>query len=245
EDNNTGYLASNRKGSDNLYAFVRKENPRMFTVEGDVRDKNTKELLPGAIVSLYDENEVLIGQLVVSETGDYTFNSEPNKRYRIEAEKDFYISKIEYIETLDDGRIKFNIELEIESYDDAEEIIVTKDDGLVYIQLENIYFDFNKSEIKTEAARTLDVLVEIMKKYPRMEVELGAHTDSRASETYNLRLSNDRALAATEYLAANGINKKRLRSVGYGERVPLIKCGENCTEEEHSINRRVEFIVTK
>jgi outer membrane protein OmpA-like peptidoglycan-associated protein len=245
EDNNTGYLASNRKGSDNLYSFVRKENPRKFTVEGDVRDKNTKELLPGAIVSLYDENEVLIGQLVVSETGDYTFNSEPNKRYRIEAERDFYISKTEYIETLDDGRIRFNIELEIESYDDAEDIIITKGDGLVYIQLENIYFDLNKSEIKADAARTLDVLVEIMKKYPRMEVELGAHTDSRASDAYNLRLSNDRAQAATEYLVANGINKKRLRSIGYGERVQLIKCGRDCTEEEHSINRRVEFIITK
>lgn len=245
EDTNTGYLASNRKGTDNLYSFVRRENPRKFTVEGDVRDKNTKELLPGAIVSLYDENDVLIGQLVVSETGDYTFNSEPNKRYRIEAERDFYISKTEYIETLDDGRIKFNIELEIESYDDAEEIIVTKDDGLVYIQLENIYFDLNKSEIKADAARTLDVLVEIMKKYPRMEVELGAHTDSRASDMYNLRLSNDRALAATEYLVANGVSKKRLRSIGYGERVQLIKCGRDCTEEEHSINRRVEFIITK
>lgn len=244
-EKNTGYFASNRKGNDNLYSFIRIENPRRFTVDGEVRDKNTKELLPGTIVSLYDEDNNLIGQIVVGENADYTFNSEPNKKYRIEAERDFYASKTAYIETLDDGRIRFTIELEIESYDDAEEIIVTKDDGLVYIQLENIYFDLNKWDIKDEAASTLNVLVEIMKKYPRMEVELGAHTDSRASEDYNLRLSNSRANAAVDYLTANGINRNRLRSFGFGERKPLINCGTDCTEEEHSINRRVEFIVRK
>jgi len=244
-EKNTGYFASNRKGNDNLYSFVRKENPRRFTVDGEVRDKNTKELLPGTIVSLYDENDNLIGQIVVGENADYTFNSEPNKKYRIEAERDFYASKTAYIETLDDGRIRFTIELEIESYDDAEEIIVTKNDGLVYIQLENIYFDLNKWDIDADAAITLNVLVDIMKKYPRMEVELGAHTDNRASDAYNLRLSNNRANAAVDYLANNGINRKRLRSIGFGERVPLVNCGTDCTEEEHSINRRVEFIVRK
>ncbi|WP_188360911.1 OmpA family protein [Flavobacterium orientale] len=245
EDVNIGYLASNRKGTDNLYAFVRTENERKFTVEGEVRDKNSKALLPGTIVSLYDENDQLIGQLVVGENADYTFNSEPNKRYRIEAERDFYASKTDYIETLDDGRVRFTIELEIESYDDAEEIIITKDDGLVYIQLENIYFDLNKWDIKTQAASTLDVLVDIMKKYPRMEVELGAHTDSRASDAYNLRLSQNRATATLEYLVANGISRSRMRSKGYGERVPLIPCGDNCNEEQHAINRRVEFIILK
>lgn len=245
EETNIGYLASNRKGTDNLYSFVRTENERKFTVEGEVRDKNTKALLPGTIVSLYDENDQLIGQLVVGENADYTFNSEPNKRYRIEAERDFYASKTEYIETLDDGRVRFTIELEIESYDDAEEIIITKDDGLVYIQLENIYFDLNKWDIKPQAASTLDVLVDIMKKYPRMEVELGAHTDSRASDAYNLRLSQNRATATLEYLVSNGISRNRMRSKGYGERVPLIPCGDTCTEEQHSINRRVEFIILK
>jgi peptidoglycan-associated lipoprotein len=241
----TGYFSSNRKGSDNLYAFTRKENPRKFFVEGEVRDINTKQLLPGSIVTLYDMQDNLIGQLVVGETGDYVFNTEPNTRYRIEAERDFYASKTEYIETLDDGRVRFNIELQIESYDDAEEIIVTKDDGLVYIQLENIYFDLDKWDIKPEAARTLDVLVDLMKKYPRMEVELGAHTDNRASDAYNLRLSNNRAVAAVDYLVENGVARRRLRSKGYGERVPLIDCKEQCTEADHSINRRVEFIILR
>jgi outer membrane protein OmpA-like peptidoglycan-associated protein len=84
-----------------------------------------------------------------------------------------------------------------------------------------------------------------MKKYPRMVIELGAHTDSRASDAYNLRLSHNRAASTLEYLVSNGIERIRMRSKGYGERIPLINCGENCSEVEHSINRRVEFIVLK
>ncbi|MDR6966732.1 outer membrane protein OmpA-like peptidoglycan-associated protein [Flavobacterium arsenatis] len=245
EADSLGYFSSNRDGGDDLFAFERSINPRRFTVEGDVRDKNTKELLPGTVVKLYDDQDKLIVQIVVGKDADYVFNSEPNKKYKIVAERDFYASKVIDFETKDDGQIRFNIELEIESYEDAEEIIVKKDDGLVYIELENIYFDFNKWEIKPEAANTLNVLVDIMKKYPRMEIELGAHTDSRASDVYNLRLSHNRANAALEFLVKNGINKTRIKSKGYGKRVQLIKCGDDCTETEHSINRRCEFIILK
>ncbi len=245
KDSDKGYLASNREGSDNLYAFTRKDNERRFIVEGDVRDKHTKELLPGTTVTLYDENDVLVGQMVVGSSAEYVFNTTPNTKYKIEGHRALYIPTIEEFSTDDDGRIVFSIELEIESYDDAEDIVVTKDDGYVYIELENIYFDLNKSDIKPQAARTLNVLVDLLNKYPRMEIQLGAHTDSRASEEYNLRLSNRRANSALEYLVENGINRKRLRAKGYGETKPLVDCGGNCSEEEHSINRRVEFQILK
>ena len=78
-----------------------------------------------------------------------------------------------------------------------------------------------------------------------MEIEIGAHTDSRATDMYNLLLSNKRAKSTLEYLVANGISRKRLRSKGYGESVQLVKCGNACTEQEHSINRRCEFIILK
>lgn len=240
-----GYLASNREGSDNLYAFTRADNERRFIVEGDVRDKHTKALLPGTTVTLYDENNILIGQMVVGSTAEYIFNTKPNTKYIIEGHRALYIPTIEEFYTDDDGRIVFSIELEIESYDDAEDIVVTKDDGYVYIELENIYFDLNKSDIKTQAAKTLNVLVNLLNKYPRMEIQLGAHTDSRASEEYNLRLSNRRANSALEYLVENGINRTRLRSKGFGETKPLVDCGGNCSEEEHSINRRVEFLIIR
>lgn len=245
EKTNKGYLSSNRKGSDNLYSFKRVENESRYVVEGEVKDKNTHDFLPGTQVTLYDENDKLIGQMVVGATADYVFNTEPNKKYRIEAVKDFYIPHSETFTTNEDGKLRYTIELFMECYDDAEEIITKRQDGKVQIVLENIYFDLNKWDIKPEAATVLNVLVDLLKKYPEMEVELGAHTDSRASYTYNMILSNKRAASALEYIARNGIKRRRLSSRGYGESVPLIKCGDQCTEQQHSINRRCEFIILK
>jgi outer membrane protein OmpA-like peptidoglycan-associated protein/Tol biopolymer transport system component len=244
EADSLGYFSSNRDGGDNLYSFVREENGRKYAVEGFVRDLNSKELLPGTTVTLYDDEEKLIGQLVVGEDANYVFNTEPNKKYKIVAERDFYITKEVDFETNEDGIVRYNIELEIESYLDAEKRLVKKDDGIMYLQLENIYFDYDKWDIKPEAAVVLQELIDVMKKYPRMEVELGAHTDSRASDIYNLRLSNKRAVSALEFLVENGISRTRLKAKGYGKRVPLINC-TNCSEAEHAVNRRCEFKILK
>ena len=105
----------------------------------------------------------------------------------------------------------------------------------------------NKWDILPDAARILNVLVDLLNKYPEMEIEIDAHTDSRASEMYNILLSNRRAASTLEYLVKNGIKRKRLRSRGFGETTPLVKCASTriCTEEEHSINRRCEFIILK
>ena len=136
--------------------------------------------------------------------------------------------------------------MKVESYYDAEDIINKKDDGTVFIELENIYFDLDKWNIKPQAAQVLDVLVGLLKKYPYMEIQIGSHTDTRASAVYNLRLSNKRAASALEYLVQNGIARKRLRSIGYGETKPLIICPKNdCTEAEHATNRRCTFMILK
>ncbi len=240
-----GFFASNRDGLDKLYAFSRIENKRTFIVVGDVRDKNTKEILPGTKVTLLNEDGSIADELIVGEDGKYRFNTEPNKVYSIEGYRDFYIPTIEEFNTNEEGKVEYNIELEIESYDDAEEIVVTKTDGYIYIELENIYFDLDKWNIKPQASKTLDVLVNLLKKYPRMEIQLGAHTDSRSSDEYNLILSENRAKSTLDYLVSNGINKSRLQSKGFGESQPLVDCGDNCTEDIHAINRRCEFIILK
>lgn len=245
EKKNLGYFSSNRKLGDALYSFTRTENQERYVVQGDVRDKNTQNLLPGTLVSLYDENNILIGQMIVGGDADYVFATEPNKKYRIEAMRDFYIPHSEEFMTNEDGKLRYTIEMFMECYDDAEEIITKRQDGKVQIVLENIYFDLNKWNIKPDAERILNVLVDLLKKYPEMEIEMGAHTDSRASDYYNIMLSNKRAASTLEYLVSNGIKRKRLRSKGYGETVPLVRCGNACTEQEHSINRRCEFIILK
>jgi outer membrane protein OmpA-like peptidoglycan-associated protein len=195
---------------------------------------------------LYDAAGNLIEEVVVGKDGSFLFNTEPNKKYKIIAFKDFYIPYEAEFETIANQKIYLELEMKVESYYDAEDIINKQADGTVLIELENIYFDLDKWDIKPQAAGVLNVLVGLLKKYPYMEIEIGAHTDSRASDMYNLRLSNRRAASALEYLVQNGIDRKRLQSKGYGETKPLILCPNNdCTPAEHATNRRCNFMILK
>jgi len=242
---NTGYLSSNRSGEDNIYTFQRVENERTYIIEGLVTDKVTGEILPNTTVTLFDEDGNVISEVIVGEDGKYLLTTKPNQKYSVEGYQPKYIPQVEFFDTNDKGNIEFNIQLEIESYKDAEEIVTDDEDGNTFIELENIYFDFAKWDIKPQAARTLDVLVDLLKKYPRMEIQLGAHTDSRSTFEFNMDLSEKRARATLEYMVQNGISRERLTSKGYGETKPLVPCGDNCTETEFSINRRCEFLILK
>jgi peptidoglycan-associated lipoprotein len=246
EKKDQGYFASNRTGDDNLYTFIREENKLQYLVEGEVRDMKSMQLLPGSTVKLYDEAGNLLEEIIVGKDGSFTFNTEPNKKYKIMAFKDFYIPAEATFDTSQKGKVYIDLQMKVESYYDAEDIINKKEDGTVLIELENIYFDLDKWNIKPQAAEVLNVLLGILKKYPYMEIEIGSHTDSRASDMYNLRLSNKRAASALEYLVKNGIERRRLRSIGYGETKPLIICPKNdCTEAEHASNRRCTFMILK
>src|SRR5690606_3634403 len=119
--------------------FKRTEATTGHLVEGIVRDKTTKELLPGTTVTLYDEAGTVVGQMVVGQKADYLFNTKPNTKYRLEAVKDFYIPHSEEFTTNAEGRLRYTIELFVENYDEAEEIITRREDGRVQIVLENIY----------------------------------------------------------------------------------------------------------
>lgn len=242
---NTGYLSSNRSGSDNIYTFERISTERIYTIEGVVTDKVTGKILPNTTVTLFDEDGNVVDEQIVDENGRYQLNTKPNQNYSVEGFQPKYIPQIEFFDTNDKGNIEFNIELEIESYKDAEEIVTDDAEGNTFIELENIYFDFAKWDIRPQAANTLDVLVALLVKYPRMEIQLGAHTDSRSTFEFNMDLSEKRARATLEYLVENGISRERLTSKGYGETKPLVPCGDNCTETEFSINRRCEFLILK
>jgi outer membrane protein OmpA-like peptidoglycan-associated protein len=241
----TGYVSSNRSGIDNIYTFERISTDRVYYIEGLVTDKVSGKLLPNTTVTLFDEEGNIISEMITGEDARYKLETEPNRSYSVEGFQPKYIPELEFFDTNDSGNIEFNIELEIESYKDAEEIVTDDEYGNTFIELENIYFDFAKWDIKPQAARTLDVLVDLLKKYPRMEIQLGAHTDSRAGFEFNMDLSQKRAQATLEYLVDNGISRTRLTSKGYGETKPLVPCGDDCTEIEFSINRRCEFLILK
>jgi len=119
-------------------------------------------------------------------------------------------------------------------------------EGTIII-LEDLFYDFNKSAIRSREARALEGLSKLMHRYPSMEIELGAHTDSRGSGEYNLKLSLKRADSAKEFLVQQGIAAHRVKTFGYGETRLRNHCGDgvSCDESEHEFNRRTEVKVTR
>ena len=114
------------------------------------------------------------------------------------------------------------------------------------IQIQNIYYDFDKWDIRPDAAKRLDNVVILMRDNPGLSVELGSHTDSRGNDQYNETLSQKRAIAAVEYIISEGIDSARITAKGYGEKVLKNRCknGVECSEEEHQQNRRTELRIT-
>jgi outer membrane protein OmpA-like peptidoglycan-associated protein len=109
-----------------------------------------------------------------------------------------------------------------------------------------IYFDFDKSDIRVEAAIDLEKILDVMNQYPSMKLDIRSHTDSRGTSKYNEALSDRRAKSTINWLIKNGVAKNRLTGKGYGENLLVNKCsdGVQCTEEEHQLNRRSEFLIT-
>jgi outer membrane protein OmpA-like peptidoglycan-associated protein len=119
-----------------------------------------------------------------------------------------------------------------------EQIILEKP-----IALDNIYYDLDKSDIRTDAAKELDKLVTTMNDNPEVSIELSSHTDARADNDYNMNLSQRRAQSAVNYIVSQGIEQGRLVARGYGETRLIIADAQ--TEDEHQVNRRTEFKVTR
>ena len=118
-------------------------------------------------------------------------------------------------------------------------------DPIIYdkeIIIPNIYYDFEKWDIRSDAEGPLDSLTTILELNGNLDIELGSHTDCRGEELYNLDLSQKRAQSVLNYLAQKGINAERLSAKGYGESEPFDTCiCNNCSEDQHQLNRRTTF----
>ncbi len=122
---------------------------------------------------------------------------------------------------------------------------VVRDKDRLIIKTDPIYFDYNMWYIRKESKVVLGRVVALMNKYPGMVIEIGSHTDSRGNAKFNENLSQKRANSTREFIIQSGIDAKRVTAKGYGESVPIIKCktDEACSEEEHELNRRSEFVI--
>jgi len=229
------------------------KDPKLF-LRALITDAKSKALLEGVTIKVTDiaTNTELDTYTTTSE-GDYFKFLLSNRlgdklTYLIRIEKPGYLQRtVIFTHTIEKpGEINMNETLNLS----LGKVEVGMDLAKM-IDMKPIYFDLGKSVIRKDAALELDKIVQVMNEYPNMSVELGSHTDCRSGAASNMKLSAQRAKASAAYIVKKGIDKTRIVGKGYGESKLLNNCAcegkvqSTCTEEEHSVNRRTEFIITK
>jgi len=253
-----GYVSSDRaggKGGDDIYAFDIKEEEKTEeivaiekSIEGIAKDKNSTPL-KATFITLFDDKGKVLDTLTTQNDGAYSFNVETNKNYKITGKKDKYNDGSTDANTLSDvAVVKADVVLLTKKEVVAEKIKEGEDLAKI-VDFNNIYFDYDKYDIRKDAKAELAKIIEVMNDYPKMVVELGAHTDCRANDAYNQNLSNQRAKETVNYIKKSITNPSRISGKGYGETKLLTNCPcsgdvvSNCSEAEHQKNRRTEFII--
>ncbi|MDT0541074.1 OmpA family protein [Croceitalea sp. P059] len=237
-----GYVSSNRKGGkggDDIYKF---RFVPSLSVQGVVTDAINLKTLDSVQISLFNQaTGELMSKTMTDANGKYQMLISRNVNYRIEAVRKTHPHKSVYFNTRTTGRAARLVRQDIE----LEPILDVK----VLAGLKKIYYDFNKADIRPDAAIELDKVVKLMTEtYPEMIIKLEAHTDPVGSHAYNDQLSERRAKSAYEYLLANGVPRNHILSYkGFGKRVPINECTskQDCTPEELELNRRTEFPVVQ
>ncbi len=261
----SGFFTSNRpggRGGDDIYYFEQRvpqpKPPKTDTAAGkpivfkillegyvlekilaDPTDPNSRVLgrkpLPGARVDIaFRDKQQLVS---VGDDGLFQLELAENTDYIFTALKDGYLTNGTRFSTRGIPRDSAN---PVQVYE--VEIVLDKIFRNREIVLENIYYDFDKWDIRPDAEPTLQRLAEMLRQNPDIRIQLGSHTDCRGDEAYNQTLSQKRAQSAVNYLIGLGIDSARLTAVGYGESQPAVNCPCNrCSEAEHQANRRTTF----
>lgn len=234
-----GFLSSNRlggKGDDDIYSFNYK--PKLIlALRGVVYNKKTQAFISAASVSLLNASGSVLGQRSSKEEdGTFFFEVDKESDYQVVGSKEGYQGDQKTVSTK--GIVKSDT-LEVVLYLNPK-----LEKGKTY-RLENIHYDFDKDNIRPDAALILDELVNTLNEYPELKIELSSHTDSRGVDIYNIDLSQRRAQSAVNYLVSKGIARDRMVAKGYGETRLLNHCsnGVDCSPAEHQANRRTDFTV--
>lgn len=248
-----GFFTSNRDGGlgdDDIYTFVN-EDPNLkvvnYYLEGVTmtpRKDSTLEILPSTKVTILDERGEVMQDFVTGNDGKFFFRVYENEDYTLVAETDGYLVK----------RQEFTTNGKSVPLESLKELVtnITLDTLMVLDRLEknkifvlnNIYFDLDKSDIRPDAAKELDKLVDLLTDNPEIKIEMSSHTDSIASNSYNIQLSQRRAESTVSYLISKGIAPDRLVAKGYGEERPIARnTNPDGTDnpEGRQRNRRTEF----
>ena len=248
-----GFYTSNReggKGDDDIYTFIN-EDPNLkvinYYLQGITytRDKDGNlQILPNTKVNLLDGRGDIMQDYVTGDDGKFLFRVYENEDYTMVGETDGYLIKRQPYTTkgkaVDPSTLKdliTNISLDTLIVLDKIEINKT-------FVLENIYYNFNRAEIREDAAKELDKLVQLLVDNPEIKIELGSHTDSVDTDSFNMLLSQRRAESAVTYIVQNGIAPDRIVAKGYGESKPIARNTNpdgSDNPDGRQKNRRTEF----
>jgi len=247
-----GFVCSNRltgKGDDDIYSFVRLPAPDAPLCEqiirGYVSNSITGERIANVKMSLFSNTGEELETTTTDIAGAYRFNTVLNctTKFNVTASKKGYENKDKPVLTLNENG-ETVVALGLETLNE----LIVEEKGVLKIKIGIIYFDLNKSFIRNDAAIELNKIVLLMTQYPQMVIKIESHTDSRNSQSYNLNLSDRRAKSTRDYIISHGVDAKRIESAnGFGESQLINNCadGVSCSEAEHQLNRRSEFIITK
>lgn len=241
-DGLSGFFASNREGGvggDDIYAYDRVPQ---LVIAGTITDADSNAPLDNALVTLKDLSGNKIADLVTDENGYYEINIDRDTEYLLETKKENFVNNTQNVSTK-------GVKRSVTKLTNNINLDPVSDEEIPIEELYPIYFDFNKYDIRRDGTVELDRIVNLMLNvYPEMVIRIESHTDSRGSDAYNLKLSQDRAKATYEYLLAKGVASERITEYkGYGEQKLSNNCNgsSSCTEKEHQLNRRTQFIVVK
>lgn len=254
-DDKNGYITSNRGtagATDDIYAFNLKEKFVDLPLDYVVTDARTGEPVSDVAIRIVDDSTGIV--LFTGNTNDVGLLSqmldsiplETKMRLKIFLDKEGYVSKEIAFDLVvkDSNRVQVSslIDLTLEPLSLEQEITAL-------LGLKSIYYDFDKADLRPDAIIELDKVVRFMNKHPKIEVELGSHTDCRGPSIYNQDLSNRRALNAANYIKARISSPDRITYKGYGETQLKVDCPcegrirSKCSDEENQLNRRTEFII--
>jgi peptidoglycan-associated lipoprotein len=247
-----GFFTSNReggKGDDDIYTFVN-EDPNLKVVNYYLQgitytpDSSGLKVLPNTKVSLLDGNGELMQDYVTGTDGKFLFRVYDNEDYELVGETSGYLVKRQSYSTKGKGVDPTTLKDLVTNVTLDTTLVLEKISLNKIFVLENIYYELDKADIRPDAARELDKLVQILVDNPEIKIELSSHTDSIATVEYNMDLSQRRAESAVNYLIQRGISPDRLVAKGYGELRPIARnTNPDGTDNPagRQRNRRTEF----
>jgi len=259
---NSLYFSSNRKGgqgSDDLYRFT-PAKILVFSLEGKALNKKTNTPLGDAQITLRNKETGAVKNINTDSEGNFHFALDSLSAYGLDGEKALFRPEMG-VAVITKGLTESAV-LHRDLYLEKIEVVAveskpkdpvppkgvgapTKIDLTGKFNPQNIYFDLGKADVRPDAAKELDKLINLMKENPSWKVDMSFHTDSRSDDNYNMKLSQRRAASTLAYFLSKGIDKKRLTAKGYGETRLVNRCanGVRCSEAEHQANRRTEFVI--